>query len=133
MNDKHSINQRFIKSVEYIIFELKTENKSSIAEKIKISKSKFSEILNNRMSIGIENLASFVEVFSIDSNWILTGKGEMLLNSMRNSVSEPKELYTGSENELIASKNKIIALLEEQKKQLEEENRILREKNKNSA
>lgn len=78
MNSKVSINQRFTESVNFLISEFKDVNKTSIAEKLKISKSKFSEILNKRMSIGLENLADFTECFNISAEWLLTGKGEML-------------------------------------------------------
>lgn len=119
---KVAINQRFIVAVNYLISELKSENKSSIADKIKISKSKFSEILKERMNVGLEDLAQFVENFDFDPNWILTGKGEMVRNSYNNTsqnLSEPK-IYGGenlretieTQKELISMQRKRIAELE---------------------
>lgn len=76
--DKISINKRFINAVDYLISKKKVLNKSEISEKLNISKSKFSEILNERMGIGVDLLAVFCEKFDVNSNWLLTGNGSML-------------------------------------------------------
>ena len=131
MNSKLIINQRFIDSVNYLISE-KKGNKSTISEKINISKSKFSEILNNRMSIGIEDLANFIEAFSINPYWILTGKGKMLLNydSENNSnFSEPITKYEVESNDktILQLLQNQIAELKEDKDELKKDKQLLQE------
>ena len=99
MTDKSLINKRFIACVDYIVNELRTDNKSSIAQKKKNTPSKFSEILHNRMSIGIEGLAVFAMNFEVDVNWILTGRGKMLLKTPAHFVKEPDLDYKLTETE----------------------------------
>lgn len=107
MNDKTAINQRFTNAVNHLISETKAENKTTIADKIKISKSKFSEILNNRMSIGIEDLAKFCEVFCMDANWILTGKGEMKINTSQTFIKDEHKLKIAKPGEELLEAQKI--------------------------
>lgn len=81
--DKISINKRFIIAVNYLVSDKKVLNKSEISEKLNISKSKFSEILNERMGIGVDLLAIFCEKFSVNSNWLLTGQEPMLKSQVK--------------------------------------------------
>lgn len=129
MNSKTLINQRFIKAVNFLISEKIVENKSTIAEKINISKSKFSEILNQRMNIGLEDLAAFTEEFLINPLWVLTGKGNLSLEKDFGQVSEPKQEYK-KENLNTDSLNFLqqqIADLKEDKEELKKDKRILQD------
>ncbi|MFY0482143.1 hypothetical protein ACI6PS_06010 [Flavobacterium sp. PLA-1-15] len=99
MTDRVQINNRFIACINYLVAELKTESKGSIAQKMQITPSKFSEILHNRMSIGIEDLAVFAMNFDVDVNWILTGRGQMFLKTPPHIIKEPKQDYPQSEAE----------------------------------
>lgn len=65
---KKDINQRFIKSIEYIISTKEVYNKARIASELKISLSKFSEILNKRMNVGIDLVAIFCELLVFQLN-----------------------------------------------------------------
>lgn len=125
MISKVSINQRFKEAVEFLIKSEKSLNKTSIAEKLDISKSKFSEILNNRMNIGVEDLALFAFHYKIDPNWLLLGIGEIKAGYVQELhsalVEEPKidspnlQLLIESKNETINSLQKIIQMLENEK------------------
>ncbi len=79
--DKASINQRFNESVNQLLENKILKNKADLAFKISIGASKLSEILNKRMSISLEDLALYCELFSVNANWILTGKGELFVKS----------------------------------------------------
>ncbi len=81
---KSAINQRFIESVNYLVSIKKEINKTVIASEIEISKSKFSEILNGRMNVGIEQIIKLSEKFNVSLDYILIGKGEIEKNSNQN-------------------------------------------------
>lgn len=114
---KHAINQRFISSVNLVISEQKEQNKGTIAVKLNIKKAKFSEILNERMNVGIEEILIFCEAFDFNIEWLLTGKGEMKRNEYSQieiplqKVEEPQEeIYEkGNVLELLREQNKLLA------------------------
>lgn len=81
---KRHINQRFIDAVEYVVSNNLDCNKSRIASELKISPSRFSEILNKRMNVGTDIIATFCNYFNISSDWILTGNGEMTNHNLKN-------------------------------------------------
>jgi phage repressor protein C with HTH and peptisase S24 domain len=91
---KEAINQRFIDTVYYLIAEKKDLNKSKIASEIEIQPSKFSEILNKRMNIGIDSIVLFCEKFSISVEWLLTGKGTRTKEDSIHYLNEPGGVYT---------------------------------------
>lgn len=97
---KDSINQRFIDSVNSLIASNKKLNKTIISESLGISKSKFSEILNNRMSVNVELVANFCTIYDIDTTWLLTGetiaKDEKEKITESNHVSEPRAEYSNN-------------------------------------
>ncbi|WP_298136499.1 hypothetical protein [Flavobacterium sp.] len=105
---KKDINQRFIQSVEYVISTKEVYNKSRIASELKISPSKFSEILNKRMNVGVDMVAVFCELFGISSEWMLTGKGEM---TNENVMREENIQQTKNLQELIELQRKEIERL----------------------
>ncbi len=76
--DKNLINQQFKQAVELILSRNYSKSKAELAEKLGISPSKFSEILNNRMNVGADLLAQLTIQFPISPEWLLTGEGEML-------------------------------------------------------
>lgn len=83
---KEIINQRFIEVINFLISEKKVPSKSFLAEKFGISASKFSEILKERMNVGIDLLSILIDDYNINSEWLLTGKGEMLKSEVKNEV-----------------------------------------------
>jgi phage repressor protein C with HTH and peptisase S24 domain len=90
---KEAINQRFIDTVFYLLKQHKDLNKSKIASEIEIQPSKFSEILNKRMNIGVDSIVLFCEKFSISVEWLLTGKGFQTKGDLTNQLNEPGEIY----------------------------------------
>lgn len=75
---KDIVNQRFINCINFLIESKKVPSKSFLAKTFNISNPKFSEILNNRMNVGVDILMILVSEFNISSEWLLTGQGEML-------------------------------------------------------
>jgi len=71
---KKAINQRFINYVNLLISERKVKSKAVVAEKVGIKPSKLSEILNNRMNVGMDTIALFCDSYGVSAEWILLGK-----------------------------------------------------------
>ncbi len=113
---KNAINQRFINSVNQVISENKTENKGTIATKLNIKKAKFSEILNLRMNVGIEEIILFCEEFNYNIEWLLTGKGETKRNKYQD-IEIPLQRVEEPQQE-IEEKTNVLELLREQNKLL---------------
>jgi len=84
---KTDINQRFIVAVQYLISEKIEPKKSEISKNLEISPSKFSEILNKRMSLGMEDASRFCQVYNISTDWLLLGRGEMLITEEKHLSS----------------------------------------------
>jgi antitoxin component HigA of HigAB toxin-antitoxin module len=107
METKTSINQRFIKAIDFLIQQKLVKNKTELAQNLKISKSKFSEILNERMNVGIDIIALFCLIYKINSDWLITGVGDIV------KVSDKKN-------------NETINLLIKENESLKETNDLLR-------
>lgn len=75
---KNIVNQRFIEVINFLISEKKVPSKSFLAEKFGIKASKFSEILNERMNVGVDLLSILTDDYNINAEWLLTGNGSML-------------------------------------------------------
>ncbi|WP_018675505.1 hypothetical protein [Riemerella columbina] len=97
---KYIINQRFIDCINFILDTKKAPSKSFLAEKFSISNSKFSEILKERMNVGVELLSVLTNEFSISPEWLLTGKGEMLKQPQGYTTEEnpPQVVAEGQSN-----------------------------------
>lgn len=78
METKFSVNQRFIKAVNYLLKVKSVKNKSELAANLRLGKSKLSEILNERMNVGIDTIALFCLLYEIRTDWILNEKGKMV-------------------------------------------------------
>ncbi len=107
---KDIVNQRFINCINFLIESKKVPSKSFLAKTFNISNPKFSEILNNRMNVGVDILMILVSEFNISSEWLLTGQGEMLKNAPT-SEPAPQESHAGAD-ELVTLLRDKIALLE---------------------
>lgn len=109
---KNAINERFINSVNQVISGNKLENKSTIATKLQIKKAKFSEILNSRMNVGIEEIILFCEEYNYNVEWLVTGKGKIKRNE--DQQIEIPLLRVEEPQEEIYEKSNVIELLREQ-------------------
>lgn len=91
METKASVNQRFIQAVNYLLAVKSVKNKTELAVNLRLSKSKLSEILNERMNVGIDTIALFCLLYEIKTDWLLNEKGKMV---------RPDE-FVPKENELL--------------------------------
>lgn len=113
MND---ITIRFIEIYNHLLETKKVSNPSDFAKKIEISSSMMNEILKGRSNAGINPIQNTVKTFnSINSEWLLTGKGNMLKNLV-GLTEEPTNF-----REQLDDKNKIITFQDEKIQKLEEE------------
>lgn len=123
---KDIVNQRFINCINFLIESKKVPSKSFLAKTFNISNPKFSEILNNRMNVGVDILMILVSEFNISSEWLLTGQGEMLKNIPAPEPA-PQESHAGAD-ELVTLLRDKIALLEKNNTLLEKNNALLEDK-----
>ena len=82
--DKESINKRFIVAVNYLLSSGTVSGKGVISDSLDIKPSKFSEILNSRMNVGADLIATLSDLYNIDANWLLNGRGSMLKEEQNN-------------------------------------------------
>ena len=123
---KEAVNKRVIETINLLIEQDAALNKSKLAQKFKISPSKFSEILNGRMAAGIDIMYHLNQDFQIDLNWLITGAGKSIGHTQIGDVNtidnSPIHVNTSDEvdrlkseikhlEELLAAKDEIIKLL----------------------
>jgi len=78
MNSKEkAITERFSAAVDWVISNKKEKWKASIAEKLGMTPSNFSEILHFRICVSTEVLADFCVLYNVNPIWILTGTGSL--------------------------------------------------------
>lgn len=123
---KEAVNQRFISAIDYLLDSNTESNKYTIAQKLGLKTSMFSEILKKRVNVGIEHIIRLKENWNISYDWILDGSGEMIKseNTIKNLDFK----------ELAESRKETAELLREKIKNLEEEiNRIKKAKENSSG
>ena len=121
---KSTINERFIFLVNYIISEKVAKNKAEIAQILDVKPSKFSEILNKRMNVGIDMIVNICSRFGISVEWVLTGNGDMLQKNVSQSIIGDNNMQAGKNinsqpNELFLAKIKLL-----EQRIVEQENQI---------
>jgi hypothetical protein len=84
------INDRFIEVVDYLLENNIESKKSSISEKLKIKPSNFSEILKRRVNISLETASIFCDIYNVNAEWFLFGKGEMFVFNFDDAKSVKK-------------------------------------------
>lgn len=72
---KDEINTRFHWAVNAILSNNLMPNKTALAESLGVKPSKFSEILNGRMKVGIDMVAIMCDFYNISPDWILMSRG----------------------------------------------------------
>ena len=89
--DKEAINLRFIEAVNYLINNKLVQSKAELASILGVKAPKFSEILNSRMNIGTDLAATLCSSFKINSLWLLTGNGNMLIDKEERVVAKEEK------------------------------------------
>lgn len=85
---KQQINERFKLAINVLLRD-KGLTKTIIANNLGIKPSKFSEILNNRMNVGVETIALLCEEYSFSAAWLLNAEGPMLMSGWLKGRSKP--------------------------------------------
>jgi plasmid maintenance system antidote protein VapI len=78
---KDEISTRFIWAVNAVLSNNLIPNKSALAESLRVKPSKFSEILNGRMKVGIDMIAIMCDFYNISPDWILMSRGNNLFRT----------------------------------------------------
>lgn len=81
--EKSEINDRIIDAINHVLNSNGNVSKSELARQFGIKPSKFSEILNKRMMAGTDIMSSLVKIYHISPNWLLTGSGSLIEESVR--------------------------------------------------
>ena len=95
---KEEINIRFVDVVNYLLNSDAIASKADLATVLGIKPSKLSEILNFRMNIGTDLAAILCHTYNINSNWLLTGEGNMLRSEseMVEKLPSVNQTYEGA-------------------------------------
>lgn len=102
-----------------IFFAEINEKVSHVERTIQKSNGSLSTAFKRKSSIGSDILEKIVENYPINPVWLLTGKGDMMLDGKSELVADPAQTYTkpstaSPEAEIITLQRKVIANLEEQ-------------------
>ena len=71
---KNEINVRFIMAINAILDKKMVNSKVDLAESLNVKPSKFSEILNGRMNVGVDMIATLCDLYRISPDWILMSR-----------------------------------------------------------
>lgn len=93
--DKKAINERFLKAVDYLLSNKIVNKKAILANTLGITVTKFSEILNSRMNIGTDLVATICVEYNICADWLLTGRGNMICGEFVEQQPEIKQMQSG--------------------------------------
>lgn len=95
---KEEINIRFVEVVNYLLNNDIIASKADLASVLGIKPSKFSEILNYRMNIGTDLAAILCHTYNINSNWLLTGEGNMICakSEKEEKIPSANKTYEGA-------------------------------------
>jgi phage repressor protein C with HTH and peptisase S24 domain len=74
MND---LSQRFLDAYSCLLKEGKVSSSKDFASKIEISTSMMTEITKDRSNVGVSAIQNAVNIFGVNANWLVSGKGEM--------------------------------------------------------
>jgi transcriptional regulator with XRE-family HTH domain len=132
--DKQEINNGFIERLEQLM-EYKSLNQSSLSKEIGFSYSTVNKYCNKKSNtIDFELIYRLVSHFSdIDTNWLIQGKGEMIIGSEQSNTSSGTTPIYDRETALIdtiAMQQETIHSLKEKIKTLEAELIIAKSQNK---
>ncbi|WP_430611571.1 helix-turn-helix domain-containing protein [Flavobacterium sp. JP2137] len=74
---KDVVNQRFVWTVGFLLETNKVKSKAELARELDIKPAALSDIIGNRINVGIDIVLRLCELYSINVEWQLTGRGEM--------------------------------------------------------
>ncbi len=93
MADIKDINERFIIAVETLVKSRATKDKSTLSNSLGIKQNKLSEILGKRMNTSLELISDLSELYNINLDWLIYGRGEIKKEEESNFVNEPSLNY----------------------------------------
>ena len=82
---KKEINARAVEALLAIIANGLVASKSDLAECLGAKPSKFSEILNYRMNVGVDMIAKICDWYYVDPDWLLMGRGNKIFRNTDHS------------------------------------------------
>jgi transcriptional regulator with XRE-family HTH domain len=91
----------------------------SFASKLGVSRNTITNILNEKQKPTLEQITKIVTIYNINADWLLTGNGESISNSMKKYninesepqiIEDPKIEMQNLKHELLLAKNQIIFL-----------------------
>ncbi|MCP1996613.1 XRE family transcriptional regulator [Flavobacterium sp. HSC-61S13] len=88
MDTKSVVSQRFIDTVDSLILKGDVKSKASLSRDLGIKPNSLSEIIGGRMHVGIDIILRLCDLYSIDVEWQLTGRGEMFATKKESSQFE---------------------------------------------
>lgn len=83
----NDLSSRFIEVVQYLIDHHIVAGNKDFASKIGISSSMVTEISKGRSNVGVSAIQNTVLLFSINADWLLTGRGSMIRNDSMDNAS----------------------------------------------
>ncbi len=118
VNKFSSIKERIIHFIEY-----QGIKKKDFFDKIGITSANFRGKAQNTPlnSTTIENI--FTQYPNINLNWLITGKGEMLLNNKNHNISKNDPT---NDNEIVTAQKKTISILEREVEDLRSDKEFLK-------
>lgn len=78
---KTEINSRAVEALLAIIANGLVASKTDLAECLGAKPSKFSEILNYRMKVGVDMIAKICDWYHVDPDWLLMGRGNKIFRN----------------------------------------------------
>ncbi len=94
---KPEINSRIVQALLAIVSNGLVASKSDLAECLGAKPSKFSEILNYRMSAGVDMIAKICDLYDVDPYWALMGRGNKIF---RDTSKKLPPYFIESDNDL---------------------------------
>ena len=97
MSSKKFRNLNILSGRLSLLIEKSTGKQSLFAEKIHFPESSISHWINDKEKPGADALLTIHEKFNVNLNWLLTGKGEMLIADQKKTIQqfedEKRQIY----------------------------------------
>jgi phage repressor protein C with HTH and peptisase S24 domain len=92
MSITNEITTRFIEAYEYLLSIKKVSGLSDFSKKIEISTSMMTEITKRRSNVGIQAIQNTEITFNLNSDWFITGRGEILESNANQILPTTKSI-----------------------------------------